>query len=124
ALNSDKWESNMGGFWLLVDKENKCADYTEEDFANIKANDHGFQAVTPNMTHTVDKFAPMMICVGGDWCWPQELKHIDKAYPSSDVKPGFRSWLNNSKLGQAWYGEGGTEGVIVKRESLKFSNIK
>lgn len=118
AADTDTWESNMGGFWLLVDKDNKCADFTPEDFSNLEANDHGYQAVTPNMSEKVDKFVPLMICVGGEWCWPKESQHINEAFPSGDGSHGFVDWLKDSGIGRNWYAGGGKEGIVVKRESV------
>lgn len=87
--------TNMGGFWLLVDKEGKYN--ASSDFSNVK-NDDDSQAVTPNLTKG-DSYSPQMICLGGQWCWPQEEQPIHEVYI------GFKGWLNDPEtVGAKWYG--------------------
>lgn len=87
--------TNMGGFWLLVDKEGKYN--ASSDFSNVK-NDDDSQAVTPNLTKG-DSYSPQMICLGGQWCWPQEEQPIHEVYV------GFKGWLNEPEtVGAKWYG--------------------
>lgn len=109
--------TNMGGFWLLVDKDGKYS--SASDFSNAK-NEDGGQAVVPNLTKG-DVYAPQMICVGTDWCWPREGSHIhEKAYS------GFADWI--AKPGEVldtWYGANLADGYThntnhtVKRKSVE-----
>jgi len=86
---------NMGGFWLLVDSENKYA--SETDFSSVK-NDGDVQCVKPNLT-AGDSYVPQMICVGTEWCWPQEEQPIHEVYS------GFKPWLSDpATVGSKWYG--------------------
>lgn len=87
--------TNMGGFWVLVDKEGKYD--SSSDFSDVK-NDDGSQAVTPNLVKG-DSYSPQMICLGGQWCWPQEEQPIHEVYL------GFKGWLNEPEtVGAKWYG--------------------
>ncbi len=83
----------LGGFALLVDKDNTLGIDARNDVDKgiVHCPDHFIGATYFIGAPNEDKgdVAPQMLVVPGDWEWPQEMVNIKDAYP------GFYDWLAN-----------------------------
>ncbi len=107
--------TNMGGFWVLVDKNGSNVNLSGKGQLHpmdVIPEGQGITVVTapdPSKGAT----APQMICVESHWLWPREFTDIRKAYPKDGGRFGFESWVDHTIADGSWYGEGKHETNFV-----------
>lgn len=85
---------NMGGFWVLVDKDGEFSHETALPSTKPASIPESAERVTP--PHDAGR-APMMICVESSWRWPDEQVRITTVYP------GFATWASDKTNTKKWY---------------------
>ncbi len=111
----------LGGFWVLVDKNNTLADklnlnvvnpslMTPEIKALIDADPGIYQVNNDPKYGENNALVPQMILVTNSWCWPREREDIGDAYEK------FSSWVSDRNT--VWYGSE-AEGVNTSKITRK-----
>lgn len=105
--------TNMGGFWVLVDKDQNYSSYSEYEKMEAPEDLVG-TVINPPTSLTKDPSLniPYMLCLTEDWHWPQERKHINVAYGG-----GFGSWVTTKTFN--WYATGHTNTIDKSLLTLK-----
>jgi len=107
--------SNMGGFWVLVDKDGSNVSLSGEGPLHPMTTIPEGQGITTVTAPDPSKgaTAPQMICVESHWLWPREFTDIRKAYPKDAGRHGFEGWVDHTVTDGSWYGEGKHESRFV-----------
>ena len=107
--------SNMGGFWVLVDKNGSNVSLSGEGPLHPMTTIPEGQGITMVTAPDPSKgaTAPQMICVESHWLWPREFTDIRKAYPKDGGRHGFEGWVDHTVTDGSWYGEGKHESRFV-----------
>ncbi len=105
--------STIGGFWVLVDKNNILDDKLTLDVENpslmtaeikalIDADPDIYQVNNDPKYGTANAMVPQLILATNSWCWPRETVDIGDAYEK------FSSWVQDRNT--VWFGSN-AEGV-------------
>lgn len=105
--------SNMGGFWVLVDRDGEYASANDAYvLAPAPAALSGTSIQPPTSVDNGESTVPYMLCLGADWHWPRERVNINDAYVG-----GFASWVSDPVYN--WYVTGHANSVAMDKITLK-----